>query len=146
MDRAFKHYLNCLFTVPPPPSYNMWGWGEGDSHTSMFCCNITVLQCRSFQHSFHRFQTLRELWMLPMSLSLSLSLSLSPNYKTCLNTSPNTYWAFWQLKRPSHQLRTAMGFLLSRFEIDLDIFDELRNGRIHQIQVGIYFVAQKSHE
>ena len=56
MDRAFKHYLNCLFTVPPPPSYNMWGWGEGDSHTSMFCCNITVLQCRSFQHSLHRFQ------------------------------------------------------------------------------------------
>ena len=30
--------------------------GGGDSHTSMFCCNITVLQCRSFQHSLHRFQ------------------------------------------------------------------------------------------
>ena len=35
-----------------------------------------------------------------------------------------------------------MGFLLSRFEIDLDIFDELRNGRIHQIQVGIYLLLK----
>ena len=35
-----------------------------------------------------------------------------------------------------------MGFLLSRFEIDLDIFDELRNVRIHQIQVGIYLLLK----